>query len=64
VRVAECFSVAGNARDAVLLQVPPSSEKQERGNETGSMRKRTKRQILKINYVYGSNFIGRDPSAS
>ena len=64
VHVAECFCVSDNARDAVLLHVSASSERQEEGNETGSIKKRTKRQILKINYVYGSIFIGRDPSAS
>jgi hypothetical protein len=31
----------------VLLQVSPSSERQECGDETGKMKKRTKRQILK-----------------
>jgi hypothetical protein len=39
------LSVADNARDAVLLHVSASSERQERGNETGLMKKKTE-QIL------------------
>jgi hypothetical protein len=33
--------IPDNARDAVFLHVPTSSERQERGNETGLMKKRT-----------------------
>ena len=35
------LSVTDNARDAVFLHVPTSSERQERGNETGLIKKRT-----------------------
>jgi hypothetical protein len=52
----ECSSVANIAGGAVILRVSASSEGQEQGNETGLMKKRTKSQILKINYVYGSPF--------
>jgi hypothetical protein len=34
------MSVADNARDAVLLHVPASSETEERRNKTGSMTKK------------------------
>jgi hypothetical protein len=44
-------SVADNARDAVLLHVSASSERQEWGNETGKMLKRTEHQILAHNEV-------------
>jgi hypothetical protein len=33
------LSVADNARDAVLLHVPSSNERQKRRNETGAMTK-------------------------
>ena len=39
--------VADNARDAVLLHVSASSERQKRRNERGAMTKTTKRHILK-----------------
>jgi hypothetical protein len=39
-------SVADNARDAVLLHVSASCERQERTNETGAMTKTTERHIL------------------
>jgi hypothetical protein len=35
------LAVSDNARDAVLLHVSASSERQERGNETGAMKKTT-----------------------
>jgi hypothetical protein len=38
--------VADNARDAVLIHVSASSERQERRNETGAMTKTTKCHIL------------------
>jgi len=38
--------VADNARDAVLLHVPASSERQEQRNETGAMMKTTEHHIL------------------
>jgi hypothetical protein len=50
----ESLSVADSAGGAVILRVSASSEGQERGKETGLMKKRTKRQILKISYVHGS----------
>ena len=40
------MSVADNARDAVLLHVSASSERQEFGNERGAMIKARERQIL------------------
>jgi hypothetical protein len=40
------LSVADNARDAVLLHVPASSERQECGNETGPVTERTQQQIV------------------
>jgi hypothetical protein len=45
--------VADSARGAVILHDSASSEGQERENDTGPMKKRTKTQILNINYVYG-----------
>jgi hypothetical protein len=39
--LAQYLSVADNARDAVLLHVSASSERQELGNETGAMTKTT-----------------------
>jgi hypothetical protein len=48
------LSVADRARGDVILHVSVSSEGQEWGDETEQMKKGTKRQILKINYVYGS----------
>jgi hypothetical protein len=39
--VTRYFSVADNARDAVVLHVSASSERQELGNETGAMTKKT-----------------------
>jgi hypothetical protein len=41
------FSVADNARGAVLLHVSASSERQERRNEIGALTKTTERHILK-----------------
>jgi hypothetical protein len=38
--VTQYLSVADNARDAVLLHVSASSERQELGNETGAMTKK------------------------
>ena len=40
-----CLSVADNARDAVLLHVSASSERQERRNESGAMTKTIDRHI-------------------
>ena len=40
------LSVADNERDAVLLHVSASSERKERGNETGAMMKTTERHVL------------------
>ena len=40
------LSVADIARDAVLLHVSASSERQEQGNETGAVKKTTERHIL------------------
>jgi hypothetical protein len=40
------LSVADNARDAVLIHVSTSNERQECGNKTGTMMKRAKHQIL------------------
>jgi len=40
------LSVADNARDAVLLHVSASSERQEGRNETGTVTKKTERHIL------------------
>ena len=40
------LSVADNARDAVLLHVSASSERQKLGNQTGAMTKTTERPIL------------------
>ena len=40
------LSVADNARDAVLLHVSTSSEKQEQRNKTGAMMKTTERHVL------------------
>jgi len=42
------LSFADNARDAVLLHVPDSSERQERGNNKGLMKKKIKQGILKL----------------
>jgi hypothetical protein len=39
--VTQYLSVADNARDAVLLHVSASSERQELGNETREMTKKT-----------------------
>jgi hypothetical protein len=47
VHVAECLSVADIANGAVIIHGTASSEGQERGNDTGLMKKRTKHQILK-----------------
>jgi hypothetical protein len=38
-------SVADNARDAVILHVPASSERQEQRSKTGAMTKKTERHI-------------------
>jgi hypothetical protein len=43
----ECLSVADTANGTVILHGTASSEGQERENDTGLMKKRTKRQILK-----------------
>ena len=40
------LSVADNARDAVLLHVSASSERQEQRNKTGAMTKTTERHVL------------------
>jgi hypothetical protein len=40
------LSVADNARHAVLLHVPASSERQDRRNETSAMTKTTERNDL------------------
>jgi hypothetical protein len=40
------LSVADNARDAVLLHVSASNERQECRNKSGAMTKRAKHQIL------------------
>ena len=40
------LSVADNARDAVLLHVSASSERQEQRNKRGAMTKTTERHIL------------------
>jgi hypothetical protein len=40
------LSVADNARDAVILHVSASSERQERRNERGAMMKKTECHIL------------------
>jgi hypothetical protein len=42
----ECLSVADSAREGVILHVSASNEGQEWGDETGQMKKGTKRQIL------------------
>jgi hypothetical protein len=42
------LSVADNARDAVLLHVSAASERQEYGNERGTMTKKTERNILDL----------------
>ena len=41
-----CLSVADAARDAVLLHVSSSSERQERKNGTGAMKKRTEQFLV------------------
>jgi len=43
----EDLFVADSAKGAVLLHISASSERQECGDETGILKKRTKRQILK-----------------
>jgi hypothetical protein len=40
------LSVADAARDVVLLHVSSSSERQERKNETGAMKKRTEHLLV------------------
>jgi hypothetical protein len=40
------LSVADNARDAVLLHVSASSERQERRNEIGAMMKKKEQHTL------------------
>jgi hypothetical protein len=40
------LSAADNARDAVLLHVSASSERQEWGNKTGAMMKKKKQHTL------------------
>jgi hypothetical protein len=47
------LSIADNARDAVLLHVSPSNERQECENKTG-LKKNTKFEILKHHDVYVS----------
>jgi hypothetical protein len=48
------LSVADNARDAVLLHVPASSERQECGKETGLMTQEKEYQNLKRSDICGS----------
>jgi hypothetical protein len=43
----ECLFVADSASGAVILHGTAACEGQERGNDTGLMKKRTKRQIIK-----------------
>jgi hypothetical protein len=49
------LSVVDNARYAVLLHVSTSSERQERGNETGAMTKKTKQHMFKQSHSCDSN---------
>ena len=49
--------VADNARDAVLLHVSASSERQERGNETGAVKKTRERHILTHSNTCGSSVL-------
>jgi hypothetical protein len=51
------LSVADNARDAVLIHVSTSNERQECGNKTGAMTKRAKHQILANSEVCMSIFL-------
>jgi hypothetical protein len=50
------LSVADNARHAVLLHVPASSERQEPRNERGAMMKKAERHILKHRDACGPAF--------
>jgi hypothetical protein len=47
------LSVADNARDAVLLHVSASSERQERRNKLGAMTKTKERHIVTHSDVCG-----------
>jgi hypothetical protein len=51
------LSVADNARDAVLLHVSASSERQEFGNEAGAMNKVRGRFILTHSGVCDSSVV-------
>jgi hypothetical protein len=51
------LSVADNARDAVLLHVSASSEKQECENETGELTKTTECQIITHSGVCGPKIL-------
>jgi hypothetical protein len=44
--IKQYLSVADNARDALLLHVSASSERQEQRNKTGAMTKTTERHVL------------------
>jgi hypothetical protein len=53
----QCLSVADNARDALLLHVSASSEKQETRNETGAMMKTTVQYTLTHSEACDSTFL-------
>jgi hypothetical protein len=45
ISLTQYLSVADNARDAVLLHVSPSSERQEQYNQSGAMKNRKEQHI-------------------